>query len=211
MTSIATAIIGSAVVGGVIADRSASKQAKALKKGKNASIREQARQYDQTREDLAPWREAGQNSLDMLADPNANFQASPDYEFRRDEGLRGLGNVYGVKGGGGNAMKALNEWNSNIASNEFGNWWQRNFNMAEAGRGATNSTAQAGQNAANMNSQTYMNHANNMAQVASDKYAAINSAAQSAISNGLYAWGGPSSGQISEIPTSAYAPKQRTY
>ena len=208
---IETAIIGSALIGGISADRAASKNSKTLNKGQNKSVAEQSRQYDQTRDDLAPWREAGEISLGNLADPNANFQASPDYEFRRDEGMRGLGNVYGVKGGGGNAMKALNEWNSNIASNEFGNWWQRNFNMAEAGRGATNSTAQAGQNAANMNSQTYMNHANNMAQVASDKYANINSAAQSAISNGLYAWGGPSSGQISEIPASSYAPKQRTY
>jgi len=191
---IETAIIGSALIGGISADRASSKNSKTLKKGKNASIREQARQYDQTRADFTPWREAGENALGNLSDPNANFQASPDYEFRRDEGMRGLGNIYGVKGGGGNAMKALNEWNSNIASNEFGNWWQRNFNMAEAGRGATNRTAQAGENAANNNSAAYMNTANSLANVTSNKYANINNAVQGAISNSLYAWG-PQTGQ----------------
>lgn len=66
MSGIATAIAGGAIVGGVLqsnaAGRAASKQAAST----DRATAEQARQYDQTREDYAPYRNAGTSALSAL-------------------------------------------------------------------------------------------------------------------------------------------------
>lgn len=80
-----------------------------------------------------------------------NFFASPDYNFRREEGMRGLERTAAARGGAfsGNALRALGERNSNLASGEFGDWWDRQAGLAGFGQSATNATAMAGQNKAN--------------------------------------------------------------
>ena len=205
-----TASVAMGAASAYSAKRSADKQNKRLRKGQDASLEEQRRQYDQTREDFSPYREAGQNALNQLADPVANFYASPDYEFRRSEGMRDIGNQFAARGGGGNAMKALAGYNSNLASGEFGNWFNRTFSQAEAGRGATGSGAAMGQNTANNMSNTYMNTANNMATVTGNKYANLNNAMTGAASNALFSWGGGNNA-IAELDPSAYAPQRRSY
>ena len=183
---IGAAIIGSSIIGGVSSSRAAKKAARATREGTDASIAEQRRQYDLSRADFQPWRQAGQNALNQLADPTANFYASPDYEFRRGEGMRDIGNQFAARGSGGNAMKALAGYNSNLASGEFGNWFNRTFAQAEAGRGATGTTAQLGANAANNISGAYMNQGNALASISQNKYANINNQIQGGIGNYLY-------------------------
>lgn len=206
---IEAAIIGSAVVGGIASDRAASKANKASRKAAQRQIDENARQYDQTREDFSPYRQAGVDALGQITGDNVidNFYASPDYEFRRDEGMRDLGNQFAVRGGGGNAMKALNERNSNLASGEFGNWFERVMGLVDVGSGATRATSAAGENRANRNNAAYAQRGMDQGNIAYNKYAGFSDAAQSGISNMLYQRGKP----IAEIPASAYAPKQRTY
>ena len=73
MSGIATAVIGSAVIGGVVASSGASKAASATKSAAAGSIGEQQRQYDLTRQDFAPYRQAGYGALNILQsiyDPN---------------------------------------------------------------------------------------------------------------------------------------------
>lgn len=72
------------------------------------------------------------------ADPNAEFFASPDYNFRRTEGLRDIGGAYAARGSGrsGNALRALAEFNSGLASQEFGNRFNRLAALAGAGQTA---------------------------------------------------------------------------
>ena len=86
------------------------------------AIAEQRRQFDLTREDLAPWREQGGNALARLGRAStgdmADFNVSPDYNFRRrTEGERDIGNSFAARGGAfsGNAMKALTQFNQNLA------------------------------------------------------------------------------------------------
>jgi hypothetical protein len=148
------AILGGALIGGV----ASSKAAKAQKKGAQAAATEQQRQYDLTRQDQAPYREAGVGALNKLQDPLANFQASPDYAFRRSEGNRGITQNFGAGGGAfsGNALKALSEYNSNLASGEYGNWWNRQAGLAGVGQNATNAVGQFGANAANNISNSMM-------------------------------------------------------
>lgn len=186
------AAISSAVAVGVgsayTAKRSADKQTKALRKGNDASVAEQRRQYDTTREDFAPWRAAGADALGQITGDNVldNFFASPDYEFRRSEGMRDIGNQFAARGGGGNAMKALAGYNSNLAAGEYGNWFNRMFGISEAGRGAQGTVAHAGMNAANNISAGYMNTGANIAGVRGNQYSNINNALVGGISNVLY-------------------------
>ena len=90
------------------------------------------------------------------AAPNMNaFTASPGYDFRRTEGMRGIERTAAARGGAfsGNALRALTDFNSNLASGEFGNYVNQLSNIAGLGQNATNATATFGQNAANTQGQ----------------------------------------------------------
>jgi hypothetical protein len=117
------------------------------------------------REDTAPYRNVGSQAINTLgrtygygpdgqptgAGPNNDaFMASPDYNFRRDEGTRDIQGSFAARGGAqsGNALRALTDFSSNLASGEFGNWFNRQSNLAGIGQTATNTSAQVGQNTA---------------------------------------------------------------
>lgn len=190
MTALITATVigvaGSAAISGS-ASRSASRTQQA---GTDATIREQRRQYDTTRSDFAPWRESGQGALNRLDRAStgdmSDFQASPGYNFRLNEGTRNLENRFSTGGGGGNAMRALTEYGQNFASNEFGNWWDRQSGLAGVGQAATGSTAQFGANAANNISNAYMKNANNQSSIGMWNAGNMNNALQTGLSNYLY-------------------------
>ena len=62
----------------------------------------------------------------------SQFQVDPSYQWRKQQGLDNI-QAQAAAGGGvlsGATLKALNEYNSNLASQEYGNAWQRN--MAES-------------------------------------------------------------------------------
>jgi hypothetical protein len=249
MAEIWGAVIGAAaVVGAGAAQSNAAKgAARAQGRASDAATAETAYQYDQTRNDLAPWRSAGSNALDeisklygwapasqaagreaalqpvhhgdadlpqgssvvnlgggrydvmyngqriggltpggkaghftpaqgvdvgrLLADQQqqsrtsqqtgapqggtgqpdmSGFFASPDYNFRRTEGQRGIEGSFAARGMGqsGNALRALTEFNGNLASGEFGNYFNRLAGIAGVGQTATNQTAAYGADAA---------------------------------------------------------------
>lgn len=88
----------------------------------------------------------------------ADFEKDPGYEFRRTEGLKGVENSAAARGGilSGAALKAIDRYNSDYASNEYGNAYNRfnndmttRFNrlssLAGTGQTAANNTAQIGQ------------------------------------------------------------------
>jgi hypothetical protein len=79
------------------------------------------------------------------------FTASPDYQFRRDEGMRDIGNSFAARGGAfsGNALRALTQFNSGLASGEYGNWFNRRAQLAGLGGQATQNAQGAVQNTTN--------------------------------------------------------------
>lgn len=152
MDPITGAIIGgSSLLGGLFGSRSAKKAARAQEQMQREAIAEQRRQYEQTRADQAPWMEQGRNALSRLADPQTSFTASPGYDWRRSEGQRGVGSSFAARGGAtsGNALRALSEFNQNLASNEYGNWWNQQAGIAGVGQTATNAVGALGQSNAN--------------------------------------------------------------
>jgi hypothetical protein len=76
----------------------------------------------------------------------SSFYASPDYNFRRTEGTRDIGNSFAARGGAasGNALKALADYNSSLAAGEFGNFFNRQAALAGIGQTATGQAASAG-------------------------------------------------------------------
>lgn len=178
MSFVAVAIGGSALIGAgasIISGNKASKaqqQAAALANTREeAQAAEARRQYDQSRTDLAPYRDAGYTALGQIASGTANggefnrnftmadYQADPGYQFRLDQGNRGVEASAAARGGvlSGGTLKALSRYNQDSASQEYGAAYNRfnndtttRFNrlasVAGVGQTATNSGIAAGQN-----------------------------------------------------------------
>jgi len=66
----------------------------------------QEKQYDQTREDYRPWREAGTSALSKLgylsgdnSQPAYDWQKDPGYDFRMQEGEKAINRAAAARGG----------------------------------------------------------------------------------------------------------------
>jgi len=169
--AVAAGIGAAATIGSGLLSAGAQKNAAAQQAALGqAQIAENARQYDQSRTDLAPYREAGYTSLkDLVAGTrpggqfdktftNADFIKDPGYQFRMDEGARGVDASAAARAGAlsGGALKALARYNQGYASNEFGAAYDRFNNnltgrynrlasLAGVGQTATNTGIAAGQ------------------------------------------------------------------
>lgn len=132
--------VAAVVAGTVVSAYGAKKAAKAQTRAGDQAIAEQQRQYQETQAQQTPFMQAGQEALGRLQNPQASFQASPGYNFVRSEGQRDIGNSFAARGGAasGNALRALTEFNQGLASQEFGNWWNQQSQLAGVGQGATN-------------------------------------------------------------------------
>jgi hypothetical protein len=169
MSWVATAVVGSAVIGGVssylAADNAAGQQADAA----NNANATQLAMFNQQREDNAPWRAAGMSALNGMGSGDfkqdfqqSDYQADPGYAFRMQEGLKALNSSASAKGNmnSGATMKALMKYGQNMGSQEYGAAYDRfnadrdrRFNrlasLAGVGQTAQTQTNAAGQNYAN--------------------------------------------------------------
>ncbi len=73
------------------------------------------------------------------------FTESPDYQFRKDEGLAAVDRTAAARSGAlsGNAVRGAEEFASNLASTEYGNFFNRLAAVAGIGQSATNTASQA--------------------------------------------------------------------
>lgn len=135
-----------ALIGATAADRASDAETQALQ----MAIDEQRRQYDINRQDMEPWLTAGQGALNNLQNPATSFQASPGYDWRRSEGQRDIGNSFSARGGAqsGNALRALTDFNQNLATNEYGNWWNQQAGLAGVGQNTAVNLGSMGQGTA---------------------------------------------------------------
>lgn len=167
------AAVGGSIVGGVIASNGAKSAASTQAASADRAADLNWQQYQQTREDQAPWREAGTVALSQLTGglkpggeynrsfTMADYQADPGYQFRLSEGQKGINNAAAARGSrySGATLKALARFNSDQASQEYNASYNRynndvttRFNrlasVAGVGQTATNQTAAAGASAA---------------------------------------------------------------
>jgi hypothetical protein len=130
----AAAILGSAALGAVASRSAAKTQAGAADRAADV----QRSQFEQTREDQAPYRQAGYNALAELQRTAGNvpaafkfgdyeFKADPSYGFRLAEGQKALERQAAARGGliSGGALKAATRFGQEMGSLEFGNAYNR--------------------------------------------------------------------------------------
>jgi hypothetical protein len=117
----------------------------------NALLRDM---YLQNRADLEPWRTSGVNALatiNKLTTPGNQLNQAmldPGYAFRQSEGEQAINRAASARGlyNSGGTMKALDRYNQDYATGEFGNVFNRLSNVAGLGQTATNTGINASQN-----------------------------------------------------------------
>lgn len=123
----------------------------AANQGRNA-LALQAQMYNQNRADMTPWRMAGQQALSSLVPQvSGGFQQSPGYQFQLDEGMRNLNNRLAGMGmtNSGAAQREAMRYATGLASQDYGNWFNRAAQVAGLGQQSAGQTAAAGANMAN--------------------------------------------------------------
>lgn len=187
---IETAILGSAIVGGAVSSRNASKAAGAQAAAAGDANALQKYMYDQNREDLAPYREAGNNALQRLIgltnDPNS-ITTQPGYQFGLDQGRQAIERSAAARGGlySGATMKALQRFGSDYAGTKVNEQYNRLASIAGIGQQATNQTGAYGQNYATNAGNNLMGASNARA----GSYMAQGNAWQNALNTGAWAFG----------------------
>ena len=171
------AVAAATVVGSAVSANAAKQAAKSQGHAADVANQTQRDQYNQTREDQAPWRNAGGWAIGQLQNgmgPGGalshqfgmeDYQADPGFAFRLQQGEQALGRSAAARGGalGGGTLKALTRYNSDQASQEYNNAFNR-FNSNQANQyNRLASMAGMGQTSANMTGQFGMNAANNIA------------------------------------------------
>lgn len=162
----AAAIAASAVVGANASRSAASTQAAAA----DRAAQLQREQFDITNEQQRPWREAGGralNKLESMAEYKPfdmkTFQQDPSYQFRMDQGLKGLERSAAARGGliSGNTGGALVNYGQNAASQEYQNAFNRYQTERNASLAPYMTLAGYGTSANALSSQAGQNYANN--------------------------------------------------
>jgi hypothetical protein len=184
----ALAIGGSALLGASASRSAASTQAAAADRA--AELQNQ--QFQQTREDLAPYRAAGQTALNALTPLATNyqkfgmdqFQQDPGYAFRLSEGQKALDRQAAARGGliSGGALKAAQRYGQDMGSQEYMNAFNRYQIERNAQLNPLQSLANVGQTTANQLGQYGAANATNVGNLMTGG-AAANAAGQVGASN----------------------------
>ena len=161
---VAGAVVGSAVIGGVMQSNAAGDAADQQSQSSAEAIAEQRRQYDLTRSDYAPYQAAGVKALgEYQTAINGNTTAQdalnePGYQFGLQQGQLGLDRKAAASGGrvSGAALKAASEYATNYATTGYNAAYQRRQDrlnrlaaLANVGQTATGGSAAAGSGSAN--------------------------------------------------------------
>jgi hypothetical protein len=124
------AVAGSTLVGAYGANKASKAQLQGAREGAAA----EREMFERQVELQEPFRQVGVNALpDLVAasqyDPFTidKFQADPGYGFRLKEGIRALENSAAARGGllSGNTMRGITRYGQGLASEEFGNAFNR--------------------------------------------------------------------------------------
>jgi hypothetical protein len=222
MAWVATAIVGSAVVGAASTAFAANKAADAQTQAANKAAQTQLAMYDKTREDLSPYRDIGKTAstqlTSKLSDLTAPISVNPDdfknseaYSFLQKQGMKGVENSAAARGlaSSGAALKGAATFESGLNSQ----FWQQNFNnqvtnqtnaysrlkgLVDTGENASAQTGSAGSVAAKGAADAQIGAGNAQAAAANATGGAITNAANNI--GGYAAYKGLYGGNDSGIP-----------
>lgn len=142
------------VVGGLLGSNASKKAAKTQAEATDRASEVQKEMYDQTRQDLQPWTQAGgqatnsmMNLLGLGSGSSADaLQQDPGYQFRLQSGLNGVQSGAAAQGNllSGATQKALNNYAQDTASQEYGNAFNRLMGVSNLGENAAAQVGNAG-------------------------------------------------------------------
>jgi hypothetical protein len=165
-----TAVAAATVVTGYMGSQAAKGAARTQADAAGRAMDQERAMYEQSREDLGPYREQGYTALKDIEKMKPFLTAQfgpeqfgqyldPSMAFRQKIGTQATERLANVGGGAisGNTMRALTDYGQNLASTEYGNAFNRfqtergNIyntlaNIAGMGQGAVNTGVNAGQN-----------------------------------------------------------------
>lgn len=138
-------IIGT-VAGAVLSKRKADKQEQAIRKQADRDIAMRERMYQEDIARQEPFRQAGLTSVNRLMElygPGGAYTKTPTmqdllqdpgYAFRLSEGEKALARMQAARGQylGGGAIRAGTRFGQEMASQEFGNMYERLMNQRAA-------------------------------------------------------------------------------
>lgn len=162
--------IGASLLGANQQSNAATSAANTQAASTDRAVAENARQYDTTRADYAPYRAVGLNALGQLqselnTQPTAaEVMNDPGYQFGLNQGQMALDRKFSAAGGrvSGAAMKAAARYGTDYATTGYGATYQRKQDrlnrlaaLANVGQTATGSSAAAGAATAGANASLY--------------------------------------------------------
>lgn len=168
MSWIAAAVVGSAVVGGAVASKSAKTAANAQTKSAKSGIEEQRRQFDQVQNLLSPYADAGTQALTGQLDlaglntPEAQAAAiqaieqGPEFQALSQQGENAILQNASATGGlrGGNTQGALAQFRPQLLSGLIEQQYGRLGGLTSVGQNAAagvgNAGMQTGANVSNL-------------------------------------------------------------
>lgn len=181
--------LGGNLLSGYMGSRAAGQASDAQLQAAREALALQAQMYNQTREDFAPYRQAGTSALaqiqNLLANPSA-ITSQPDYQFGLNEGTRALNNSAAARGMtySGAQGKALQRFGQDYAGSKLNESYNRLASIAGIGQQATGATSNAGSNYANQGG----NQLNNMGDARGSGYMGQANAWAGAVGNYLNNW-----------------------
>lgn len=152
------------VVGGIAGANAAEKAAETQAAAADRAVQLQREMYEKSLELGKPYYEAGVNALGKLT--RGEVLPEPGYAFRLGEGMKALERVQAARGNmlSGGALKAGQRYAQDLASQEYGNAYNRLANIAGLGQTATTQAGTAGQNYASQAGELGLQQANALAQ-----------------------------------------------
>jgi hypothetical protein len=186
----AAVVAGGSLLSGYLGSQASANAADAMQQSAAMQAQVQRDIYNQTREDYAPWRQAGVSALgdlQSMLDPNYDFTASPDYQWRFGQGVNALDKSAAAQGNllSGRQLKAVTDFGQNIGAQEYNNRFNRLASLAGIGQSGVAGSAQAGQNYATGASNAY----GNMGQARASGYLGQANAWGNAMNQGMGMYG----------------------
>ena len=164
MSWVATAVVGSALIGAYSADKASKTQSEAADKASQAQLEAsryasdlQQKQYEENVKRQQPFYDVGVNALPELVQASKytpfgldQFQADPGYAFRLSEGQKALERSAAARGGliSGGALKAATRFGQEMGSQEYTNAFNRYQAERQARLGPLQSLTGMGQTTA---------------------------------------------------------------
>lgn len=186
---------GGSILGGVLGGKGAKKAASAETKLGREALALQKSMFDQVWAGYAPYREAGAAAIGAGANmlkPGYDYTASPGYQFRLSEGLRGVENSAAARGilQSGGTLKGIDRYAEGLAASDFGDAFNRQMAIASGGQQAMQGSAGAANSYANSSG----NILQNIGQAKASGYAGQNQAIQGTLGNLMSIFGGMGGG-----------------